>query len=31
MNRIEILEKDFEVLGILENINIADSFVMPSK
>ncbi|PIF61061.1 DUF262 domain-containing protein [Flavobacterium sp. 11] len=31
MNRIEILEKDFEVLGILENINIADSFVMPQN
>ncbi|MGV8945380.1 MAG: DUF262 domain-containing protein [Lutibacter sp.] len=31
MNRIEILEKDFEVLGSLENINIADSFVMPQN
>ncbi|MFV8332084.1 DUF262 domain-containing protein [Flavobacterium sp. GSP14] len=31
MNRIEILEEDFEVLGILENINIADSFVMPQN
>lgn len=29
MNRIEILEQEFEVLGNLENINIADSFVMP--
>jgi hypothetical protein len=29
MNRIEILEQDFEILGTLENLNIADSFVMP--
>ncbi|WP_326981057.1 DUF262 domain-containing protein [Chryseobacterium sp. MYb264] len=29
MNRIEILEEDYEVLGILKNINIADSFVSP--
>ena len=31
MNRIEILEEDFEVLGNLEYINIADSFVMPQN
>jgi hypothetical protein len=31
MNRIEILGKDFDVLGRLENINIADSFVMPQN
>ena len=29
MNGIEILEQDYEVLGILKNINIADSFVSP--
>ena len=29
MNQIEILEQDYEILGTLKNINIADSFVSP--
>lgn len=31
MNNIEILGEDFEVLGFLENISIADSFVLPQN
>ncbi|MEA5457814.1 DUF262 domain-containing protein [Arcicella sp. LKC2W] len=31
MNRIEILEQEFEVLGTLKSINIADSFVAQSN
>ena len=31
MNRINILGNDFDVLGRIENINIADSFVMPQN
>lgn len=31
MNSIEILGQDFEVLGFLENISIADSFVLPQN
>jgi len=31
MNQIEILEENFEILGKLETINIADSFVTPQN
>ncbi|WP_445747904.1 DUF262 domain-containing protein [Polaribacter sp.] len=31
MNQIKILDNDFEILGVLEKITVADSFVMPQN